>query len=73
MSAVPAHVSTGQSGSSWLRVERSGYNISIEAQDHSVSILLEVGAAEEIASDLNQLIAEIRQEQVTRPRPWARS
>ncbi|WP_235659998.1 hypothetical protein [Mycobacteroides abscessus] len=73
MSAAPAHVSTGQSGSAWLRVERSGYNISIEAQDHSVSILLEVGAAEEIASDLNQLIAEIRQEQITKARSWARS
>lgn len=68
MSAVPAHVSTGQSRSAWLRVERSGYNISIEAQDHSVSILLEAGAAEEIASDLNQLIAEIRQEQITKAR-----
>ncbi|RIS88828.1 hypothetical protein D2E44_02495 [Mycobacteroides abscessus] len=66
-------MSTGQSGSAWLRVERSGYNISIEAQDHSVSILLEVGAAEEIASDLNQLIAEIRQEQITKARSWARS
>ncbi|EIT89457.1 hypothetical protein MA4S0116R_3229 [Mycobacteroides abscessus 4S-0116-R] len=66
-------MSTGQSGSSWLRAERSGYNISIEAQDHSVSILLEVGAAEEIASDLNQLIAEIRQEQITKARSWARS
>ncbi|MBN7355546.1 hypothetical protein I3U48_03270 [Mycobacteroides abscessus subsp. abscessus] len=66
-------MSTGQSGSSWLRVERSGYNISIEAQDHSVSILLEAGAAEEIASDLNQLIAEIRQEQITKARSWVRS